>query len=121
MTSLDDPSHEKAFLDKVYEEEDKNYHAWSYRIWFVQHFNLYDGELEFITDMLSENPLNNSAWSYRYFIVSKTQEFSKETVKREVEYALEDVKLDNEAAWVSHIQQSLVSLSLKYSQSLPFY
>ena len=52
IEKLNDPSHEKAFLDRVFEEEPKNFHAWCHRIWVVRRFNLLEGEIEYIEKML---------------------------------------------------------------------
>ena len=60
---------EKEFLADIFESDAKNYHAWSYRIWLVERFQLWDGELDYVDHLLDEDVCNNSAWSYRYFIV----------------------------------------------------
>lgn len=49
---LNDPSHEKPFLERVFEEEPKNFHAWCHRIWVVRRFKIFEGELEYIEKML---------------------------------------------------------------------
>mmetsp|Transcript_32416 Transcript_32416/g.28703 ORF Transcript_32416/g.28703 Transcript_32416/m.28703 type:complete len:108 (+) Transcript_32416:482-805(+) len=69
----------------------------------VQHFDLLDGELEYIAKLIQENPINNSAWSYRYFVINHTEKVDNSIVEREINYALEQIKnykLDNEAPWV---------------------
>ena len=38
---------EMAFLRLIFESDAKNFHAWSYRIWLVERFQLWNGELEF--------------------------------------------------------------------------
>jgi protein farnesyltransferase/geranylgeranyltransferase type-1 subunit alpha len=54
MEKANDPSHEKPLLKLVFEEEPKNFHAWCHRIWVVRRFNLFDGEYEFVENMLEE-------------------------------------------------------------------
>ena len=39
---------EKADLKLAFQEDAKNYHAWTHRQWVVRTFDLWDGELEFI-------------------------------------------------------------------------
>lgn len=95
---------EKEFLHDIYLSDSKNYHAWSYRLWFVERFQLWDGELEFVNEELSGGQFtNNSLWSYRYFLLMKTREFNRELVKNEINYALNLLMTknpNNEAAWV---------------------
>jgi len=69
----------------------------------IQHFNLFDGEEDYVNEMIKKNPMNNSIWSYRYFILAKTKDFTKELVENEVNFAfdtLNEFKLDNEGVWV---------------------
>jgi protein farnesyltransferase/geranylgeranyltransferase type-1 subunit alpha len=75
---------EMSFLAKIFQSDSKNYHAWSYRIWLVERFSLWEGELDYAEELLDQEVTNNSAWSYRYFILNKqpnntagTQEFIK--------------------------------------------
>lgn len=62
---------ELSFLAKIFKSDSKNYHAWSYRVWLVERFSLYEGELEYAESLLDTEVTNNSAWSYRYFILNK--------------------------------------------------
>lgn len=59
------------FLGKIFASDAKNYHAWSYRVWLVERFSLWEGELEYAESLLDYEVTNNSAWSYRYFILNK--------------------------------------------------
>lgn len=45
MEALGKASQEVDFLAAVLKDDNKNYHAWSYRIWLCQAFNLYEQEL----------------------------------------------------------------------------
>ena len=95
---------EKEILKEVFESDPKNYHAWSYRIWLVERFKLWEGELEYIEKLLDDDICNNSAWSYRYFIIMKGGDpFGSDLVRKEVKYVLEKrliENLTNESAWV---------------------
>lgn len=62
---------EMEFLGEIFESDSKNYHAWSYRIWLVERFSLWEGELDYAEYLLDNEVTNNSAWSYRYFILNK--------------------------------------------------
>ena len=76
---------EKDYLYEIFCSDTKNYHAWSYRLWFIERFGLWEGELEFIEEELGDGEVtNNSLWSYRYFIKMKTNEFSSQLVKEEL-------------------------------------
>lgn len=88
----------------IFSSDSKNYHAWSYRLWFIERFELWDEELDFVDFFLNEQEVtNNSLWSYRYFLKSKRCPFTKELVEEELQYAqqlLEKKDMMNEAAWV---------------------
>jgi protein farnesyltransferase/geranylgeranyltransferase type-1 subunit alpha len=76
---------EREFLSEIFYSDGKNYHAWSYRLWFVERFGLMDAEeFEFVDEELKDQVTNNSLWSYRYFLLNKTREFSKELVAEEL-------------------------------------
>ena len=55
-----DYSHEKIFLNQVFEDEPKNFHAWCHRIWIVRRFGIYEGEIDFVESILKEVILNKS-------------------------------------------------------------
>lgn len=59
------------FMRKIFESDAKNYHAWSYRVWLIERFSLWEGELEYAESLLDREVQNNSAWSYRYFLLNK--------------------------------------------------
>lgn len=50
----EDPSHEIKILNEIFSEEPKNFHAWCHRIWVVRRFNLYEGEMDYVENMLKE-------------------------------------------------------------------
>ena len=62
---------EMEFLEEIFDSDRKNYHAWSYRIWLIERFQLWENEIEFVNEMLRLDSGNNSVWSYRYFILNK--------------------------------------------------
>ena len=103
MECYKQPQMEKGFLAEMFSQDAKNYHAWSCRIWLVEEHDMWDGEFAFIEDLISEDPMNNSAWSYRYFLIAKQKEFSIDTIREEVDYALSKItnveERENEAIW----------------------
>ena len=101
---------EMDFLTEIFDSDRKNYHAWSYRIWLIERFQLWAEELEFVDEMLEEDKGNNSVWSYRYFILNKAPIglFKQDApgtlgfVKSEVELVINHwlpKDLCNEACW----------------------
>lgn len=100
------------FLKKVFDVDNKNYHAWSYRIWLCEHFNIYESELKEVEYYIEEDIGNNSAWSYRYFIYYKLGITLEKLKSSELPYIFryllinfrfifEKIKIDptNEASW----------------------
>lgn len=64
-------SEELSSLNKILEEDPKNYHAWSFRIWLVGKFSLDPtAELSYSQFLVEQDPWNNSAWNYRYFLIA---------------------------------------------------
>jgi protein farnesyltransferase/geranylgeranyltransferase type-1 subunit alpha len=93
-------------MSKIFESDSKNYHAWSYRVWLIERFSLWEGELEYAESLLDKEVQNNSAWSYRYFLLNKcpnSQAGTLEHARAELTY-LQVRRLpqdySNEAAWV---------------------
>ena len=106
--NLDD---EMMFLRAIFDSDHKNYHAWSYRIWLIERFQLWTNELDFVDEMLAIDSENNSVWSYRYFILNKcpiglfkqSAPGTYEFVKSEIQILLAMMQppgLGNEAFWV---------------------
>ena len=101
---------EMQFLHDIFSSDRKNYHAWSYRTWLVERFQLWTDELDFVDQMLAVDRGNNSVWSYRYFILNKAPlglfkqaaPGTVEFVRSEVEFVLPRLREDlgNEACWV---------------------
>jgi len=54
------------------QKDQKNYHAWSYRVWLTNFGKIHQGELKFAEKMIKKDPYNNSAWSYLYFTLENT-------------------------------------------------
>lgn len=80
----------------------KNYNGWSHRLFVVQKFNLWEGELEFVQGLLAQDVRNNSAWNHRYTIVRNALwPLSEDTRKRELKYAIDALRrcANNESAW----------------------
>lgn len=53
-------------------ENPKNFHAWTYRQWLTERFELYEGEDEFVAECLQDDVHNNSVWAYKYFLLAKS-------------------------------------------------
>jgi hypothetical protein len=67
------PSKELNFVEKVLDLDDRNVHAWGFRLWVVEKFALWEEDLAFIEGYLKEHPRNNSAWNYRNFVLKKCE------------------------------------------------
>ena len=63
------PPDETFFLGRMFEQDAKNWHVWSYRQWLVRHFSLWDTELPYVESLLRADVRNNSAWNHRWFLV----------------------------------------------------
>lgn len=50
-------------------DDAKNYHAWQYRLWLVQHVFDMHRELELTAELLRLDVYNNSAWNHRYQVL----------------------------------------------------
>lgn len=78
------------FIAKALIEDSKNYHAWSYRQWVLNHFGKgpwWEDELTYLDELLTVDIRNNSAWNQRFFIVSQgSKGLTDEIVQREVQY-----------------------------------
>ena len=109
------PPDETFFLARMFEQDAKNYHVWSYRQWLVRHFSLWDTELPYVETLLLADVRNNSAWNHRWFVVfsrhadptvhSITDDSSTKVepviVKREIAYSKEAIALapQNQSPW----------------------
>jgi protein farnesyltransferase/geranylgeranyltransferase type-1 subunit alpha len=102
---------EMAFLGSIFSSDAKNYHAWTYRIWLVERFQLWKDQMDFAENLLDDDVENNSIWSYRYFLLnaSPVGTFSThapgtpEFVGEQLKYVMEQrwtERMDNEAMWV---------------------
>ena len=70
IDKLNDCSHEKNIMEKVFKSDSKNFHAWTHRIWMIRRFNNIENEFEFIENLLNDDIKNNSVWNYRFFLVN---------------------------------------------------
>lgn len=72
-------------LSVALEEDAKNYHAWTYRQWLLRTYGGWEGELEFIEQLLKDDPYNNSAWNQRYLVIHHDPSLvTLDTLKQEV-------------------------------------
>ena len=71
------------FLRAIFEEDNKNYHAWSHLVWMVERYQLWHDSRNqtFISDHLDSDVQNNSVWSFKYFIFVKTNQLTAERVE----------------------------------------
>ena len=62
---------------------------------------LFDGEMEFIEDLIDTDIRNNSAWNQRYFVISETTGFTAQIIQREISYCRNaiDKVCNNESPW----------------------
>jgi len=90
------PASELAFINNIFDVDEKNYHTWSYRQWILAYFNddeLWSRELSFVENMLMRDVRNNSAWHHRFFVVfqsgvRKGEEDRDVTIRRELKYVV---------------------------------
>lgn len=64
-------------------------------------FSLYEGELNYVDQLLQDDVKNNSAWNQRYFVVNNTTGFTPEVLEWEIDYTLSKIRteIENESAW----------------------
>jgi len=87
---------ELKFIEKVFGEDSKNYHTWSYRQWILSNFNrneLWAVEIPFVERMIDEDVRNNSAWHHRFFVVFDSgvrqgDENREDVLRREIVFVL---------------------------------
>lgn len=60
---------EKDRLFRIIAGDHKNFHAYSFFIWFIERWGVYDFLLDYTTDLLKVDNLNNSALAFRFWIV----------------------------------------------------
>jgi protein farnesyltransferase/geranylgeranyltransferase type-1 subunit alpha len=62
--------------------------------------SLFDNELTYIDKLLSADVRNNSAWNQRFFVL-KHLGITRDTVQREIHYAINRIRLikNNESSW----------------------
>lgn len=57
------------------------------RQWVLMEFGLWDGELDYVSQLITEDVRNNSAWNQRYFVITNTTGFSDDVIAREIKSA----------------------------------
>ena len=63
------------------------------RQWVLLEFSLWDGELEYVGDLITEDVRNNSAWNQRYFVITNTTGFTDDVIAREIKSAFDSFSL----------------------------
>jgi len=53
----------------------------------LSEFSLWEGELDYVTRLITEDVRNNSAWNQRYFVVTNTTGFTDDVITREIKSA----------------------------------
>ena len=91
---------EISFLQKVFDIDNKNYHAWAYRTWLIGlNKKFVSKEKEALEELIHQEMENNSYWSYYHHLTTfDTSVEAKEHVKSFAMHILA-LNLKNEAAW----------------------
>ena len=112
---------EKEYCDSYIRMDNKNIHSWSHRLWVVQTYNLWDGELEY-TDRKNRNSINDQIiWILIFLIIvlglivflyllismqifmihSMILQEASQQIPDEIEYTIEKLNKapHNEACW----------------------
>ena len=120
---------EKEFLDKMMEQDAKNYHVWTYRQWLCRNIPAFcDGEIEVTTRLIHQDIYNNSAWNHRFFLSSDDdieRTFVKGIIERDPSnhspwsYLAGKVKvLPDLVPWAEYFQDSVPALDFLTTQYL---
>lgn len=97
---------ERVILDMVFEDESKNFHAWSYYKWIIQLSQKYcpaafdpESLLAETEKQLDSDVLNNSVWSFRYFVLHAFKQLRND--KDELKFVARQIAIrpGNESAW----------------------
>ena len=113
---LDVANKELSYVDKILNDDSKNYHAWSHRQWIIKtvnHSQLWINEIEYSHTQIISDVRNNSAWNQRWFAVHEGKNtiammtnnhqkiLSFDKAKEEASYALSGANVDiyNESPW----------------------
>jgi protein farnesyltransferase/geranylgeranyltransferase type-1 subunit alpha len=87
-------------------KDQKNYHAWSYRVWLTEHAQIHKEEINFAFRMIKKDAYNNSAWSHLYFALEGTLKYEDESSRKElvevyIDFTLQNLKAHkgNKASW----------------------
>ncbi len=72
--------------------------------WVIRHFNLWDGELDYVDKLLNEDIRNNSAWNQRFFVISSVHgplPLPDNIQTQEIEYSIAKIRMapNNESPW----------------------
>ncbi|GME72910.1 unnamed protein product [Ambrosiozyma monospora] len=91
------------------DQDEKNYHVWSYRRSFVEKFDLFEKkeELKFVRDKINEDMRNNSAWNHLFFLkfgrykLKLQKTIDESVVSEEIEFAKEMISKapTNPSSW----------------------
>jgi len=55
----------------------------------LSEFSLWEGELDYVTQLITEDVRNNSAWNQRYYVITNTTGFTDDVIAQEIKLALD--------------------------------
>ncbi|KAI3629659.1 hypothetical protein MIR68_011094 [Amoeboaphelidium protococcarum] len=111
---------ELAYVSQILELDAKNYHAWSYRQYFLTLYiphddqddgaigrDIVDVEINYCKQLIELDVKNNSAWNHLWFVnyhiadQRKSNKYVGMTIEEQVEYCMENIRLSpgNESSW----------------------
>lgn len=91
-------------IDGTLDLDNKNYHAWAYRVWICKNFDIFEEEKKAIELFIDEDVGNNSAWSYRFFLYKGNRDdisLTDDQIREQISYTKSRLKemSYNQAAW----------------------
>ncbi|KAI3647289.1 hypothetical protein MP228_007510 [Amoeboaphelidium protococcarum] len=108
---------ELAYVSQILELDAKNYHAWSYRQYFLTMYIPHDGqdngdigkdvvdaEISYCKQLIDLDVKNNSAWNHLWFVnyhIADQINIVGMTIEEQVDYCMEKIRLSagNESTW----------------------
>ena len=60
----------------------------------LSEFGVWDGELDYVSRLITEDVRNNSAWNQRYFVISNTTGFTDDMIAQEIKLAFGRISFD---------------------------
>ncbi|EAY09095.1 prenyltransferase alpha subunit, putative [Trichomonas vaginalis G3] len=101
---------EKKRLFKLIACDNKNFHAYSFFIWFIERWGVYDYFLDYTKDLLHVDKYNNSALSFRFWIVQHKNLNTEEELKYVLELMARDYQNESAANYIRGLMKLNPSL-----------